>query len=292
MADVEEDFVVEEEQADEEIEETEVEEEESDEVEVDEDEEEEEDRIVTIGDEAPPEEEEEPEAPGWVKKVRKVNRKLESEVRALKKQLQERSTEQQQPEPTIEVGEKPTLKSVRYDDKKYEEALASYYERKRLAEEQEAKRREQQEKVEQQWKARQARYAERKKEHAFKDFDEVEGIVSNTLDITQQGIIVHGADDASLLVYALGRNPKKLEELAAVKDPVEFAFRVAKLEEKLKVTSKKAPAPEKKISGSKAGGLSGKADQTLDRLRKEAERTGDYTKVAKYKREQREKRKS
>lgn len=292
MADVEEDFVVEEEQADEEIEETEVEEEESDEVEVDEDEEEEEDRIVTIGDEAPPEEEEEPEAPGWVKKVRKVNRKLESEVRALKKQLQERSTEQQQPEPTIEVGEKPTLKSVRYDDKKYEEALASYYERKRLAEEQEAKRREQQEKVEQQWKERQARYAERKKEHAFKDFDEVEGIVSNTLDITQQGIIVHGADDASLLVYALGRNPKKLEELAAVKDPVEFAFRVAKLEEKLKVTSKKAPAPEKKISGSKAGGLSGKVDQTLDRLRKEAERTGDYTKVAKYKREQREKRKS
>jgi len=282
---VEDEFVVEEDQSNEEVEETEVED--SDEVE---DDEEEEDRIVTIGDEEPPEEEEEAEAPGWVKKVRKVNRKLESEVKALKRQLAERSTEQQKPEPTIEVGEKPTLKSVRYDDKKYEQELASYYERKRLAEEQQAQQAKQVEEQKRQWQKRQERYVEKKREHSFKDFDEVEDLVQNSLDVMQQNIIIHGADDSSLLVYALGRNPKKLEELSAVKDPVEFAFRVAKLEEKLKVTSKKAPAPEKKISGSKAGGLSGKADQTLERLRKEAERTNDYTKVTAYKRKQRDKR--
>jgi len=282
---VEDEFVVEEEQSNEEVEETEVED--SDEVE---DDEEEEDRIVTIGDEEPPEEEEEAEAPGWVKKVRKVNRKLESEVKALKRQLAERSTEQQKPEPTIEVGEKPTLKSVRYDDKKYEQELASYYERKRLAEEQQAQQAKQVEEQKRQWQKRQERYVEKKREHSFKDFDEVEDLVQNSLDVMQQNIIIHGADDSSLLVYALGRNPKKLEELSAVRDPVEFAFRVAKLEEKLKVTSKKAPAPEKKISGSKAGGLSGKADQTLERLRKEAERTNDYTKVTAYKRKQRDKR--
>ena len=281
---VEDEFVVEEDQSNEEVEETEVED--SDEVEDDE----EEDRIVTIGDEEPPEEEEEAEAPGWVKKVRKVNRKLESEVKALKRQLAERSTEQQKPEPTIEVGEKPTLKSVRYDDKKYEQELASYYERKRLAEEQQAQQAKQVEEQKRQWQKRQERYVEKKREHSFKDFDEVEDLVQNSLDVMQQNIIIHGADDSSLLVYALGRNPKKLEELSAVKDPVEFAFRVAKLEEKLKVTSKKAPAPEKKISGSKAGGLSGKADQTLERLRKEAERTNDYTKVTAYKRKQRDKR--
>jgi len=281
---VEDEFVVEEDQSNEEVEETEVED--SDEVEDDE----EEDRIVTIGDEQPPEEEEEAEAPGWVKKVRKVNRKLESEVKALKRQLAERSTEQQKPEPTIEVGEKPTLKSVRYDDKKYEQELASYYERKRLAEEQQAQQAKQVEEQKRQWQKRQERYVEKKREHSFKDFDEVEDLVQNSLDVMQQNIIIHGADDSSLLVYALGRNPKKLEELSAVKDPVEFAFRVAKLEEKLKVTSKKAPAPEKKISGSKAGGLSGKADQTLERLRKEAERTNDYTKVTAYKRKQRDKR--
>jgi len=282
---VEDEFVVEEEQSNEEVEETEVED--SDEVE---DDEEEEDRIVTIGDEQPPEEEEEAEAPGWVKKVRKVNRKLESEVKALKRQLAERSTEQQKSEPTIEVGEKPTLKSVRYDDKKYEQELASYYERKRLAEEQQAQQAKQVEEQKRQWQKRQERYVEKKREHSFKDFDEVEDLVQNSLDVMQQNIIIHGADDSSLLVYALGRNPKKLEELSAVKDPVEFAFRVAKLEEKLKVTSKKAPAPEKKISGSKAGGLSGKADQTLERLRKQAERTGDYTEVTRYKRKQRDKR--
>src|SRR6056297_947159 len=224
---VEDEFVVEEEQSNEEVEETEVED--SDEVEDDE----EEDRIVTIGDEEPPEEEEEAEAPGWVKKVRKVNRKLESEVKALKRQLAERSTEQQKPEPTIEVGEKPTLKSVRYDDKKYEQELASYYERKRLAEEQQAQQAKQVEEQKRQWQKRQERYVEKKREHSFKDFDEVEDLVQNSLDVMQQNIIIHGADDSSLLVYALGRNPKKLEELSAVKDPVEFAFRVAKLEEKL-----------------------------------------------------------
>lgn len=287
MADVDEDLVVEEEQTDEEIEEETPEVEESDE-EVEEDEDE--DRIVTIGDEPPEDEEDEEkaEAPGWVKKVRTVNRKLEGEVKALKRQLQERSTEQK-PEPAVEVGEKPTLKSVGYDDKKYEQELASYYERKREADEQEAQKAKQVEEYQKRWQAKQSRYDEKKKEHSFRDFDEAEDLVKNTLDMTQQNVIVHGADDSSLLVYALGRNPKKLDELAKVKDPVEFAFKIAKLEEKLKVTSKKAPAPEKKVAGSKAGGLSGKSDQTLERLRAEAERTGDYTKVTQYKRKQREK---
>lgn len=265
-----------------------VEEEESDsDEESDSEEEDEDDVVITFGDSAPEEEEgESPEAPGWVKKVRKVNRKLESENRKLRKMLEERSTEQT---PPIELGEKPTLKSVGYDDKKYEAELAEYYERKRQVERQEAEKAKKAEEQQKQWQERQKRYVTQKETHGFKDFSDAEELVSNTFNITQQGIIVQGAEDSALVVYALGKNPKKLEELAKITDPVEFAFKVAKLEAQLKVTNKKAPAPEKRVSGSKTGGLSGTGDATLARLRAEAEKTGDYTKVAAYRRKKRNK---
>lgn len=244
-------------------------------------EEDDEDVVVTIGEEEP-EESEHKEAPPWVKKVRRANRKLESENRKLKRELQERSTESQ---PVEELGEKPTLKSVRYDDKKYEQALAEYYERKRRIEEAEAKKAKQVEDQQRRWQQRQEQYAAKRSEHGFRDFEEVEELVSNTLDVTQQGIIVQGADDSALVVYALGKNPKKLEELSKVTDPVEFAIKVGKLESQLKVTNKKAPAPEKRVASGKSGGLSGNSEATLERLRKKAEQTGDYSEVIRYKRQ-------
>lgn len=237
------------------------------------------DVVVTIGDEDP-EEEDHKEAPAWVKKVRKANRKLESENRKLKRALQERSTESQ---PVIELGEKPTLKSCRYDDKKYEQELTAYYERKRKLEEIEAQKAKEIEEQNKKWQSRQERYVQLRSEHGFKDFEEAEELVTSTLDVTQQGVIVHGAEDSALLVYALGKNPKKLEELSKVNDPVEFAVKIGKLESQLKVANKKAPAPEKRVSAGKSSGLGGAGDSTLERLRAEAAKTGDYSKVIEYK---------
>jgi len=86
------------------------------------------------------------------------------------------------------------------------------------------------------------------------------------------------------LVYALGKNPTKAAALGAIKDPVEFAFAVARLEAQLKVSEKKpATPPETRVTGN--GRVSGAVDATLERLRAEAERTGDYTKVSAYKRQ-------
>jgi len=250
-----------------------------------EDEEDEDDRVVTFGDEEQPEEE--PEAPGWVKKVRKVNRKLESENKRLKRELQERSTEQAPA--AIVVGEKPTLKEVGYDDKKYEEALSSYYDRKRQADQLEEQKSKSLEEQQRQWQAKQQRYVDQKKTHGFKDFAESEELVSSVFDVTQQGVILQGADDSALVIYALGKNPKKLEELAKISDPVTFAFKVAKLEAQLKVASRKTPKPEKRISGAKSGGLSGSEDKTLSRLREDAAKTGDYSKILAYKNKKRTK---
>lgn len=238
-----------------------------------------EDRIVTIGDSEPEEEEEHKEAPGWVKTVRKVNRQQEREIKRLKKQLEEVT---KPAEETVELGPKPTLQDANFDDKKFEADLITWHERKRKVEEQQKAKEKAIEEQNRAWQEKQERYASLEKEHNFKDFKETESIVSDTFNQTQQGVLVQGADDPVLLVYALGKNLKKLEELSKITDPIVLAAKLGKLEAQLKVTSRKAPAPEKRVTGGKTG--SGSVDKTLDRLREEAERTGDYSKVHAYKR--------
>lgn len=243
-------------------------------------EEDEEDRIVTIGDEPSEEKEGESteETPGWIKATRKSNRKLLSENKRLKREIEanKKAAEKEKP---VELGVKPTLSSCNFDDKKFEQELLTYHDRKRKVEEQSAKKAKIIEDQNAEYKARQEFYAAKKQEYGFKDMEEVEGLVSDTLSETQQGIIVEGAADSALLVYALGKNPKKLDALSKMNNPITFAFEVAKLEAQLKVSSKKAPAPEKRITGAKPGALSGNTDKTLERLREE----GDFTKIVAYK---------
>ena len=233
---------------------------------------------VSIGDEPAAEPVEEQPAPIWVKKVRERNRELEKELREARKQLQTISAPK---EP--EVGIKPTLQTFDYDAEKYENALATWYDRKRIADDKSAAARQEAEKADKSWHERLAAYQTAKAEFKADDFDEVESVVLEVLNQTQQGIIVHGANDPALLVYALGKNESKAKELAAIKDPVKFAFALAKLEATLKVSTKKpATQPEGRISGNARP--SGTVDSTLERLREDAAKTGDFSKVMAYKR--------
>ena len=233
---------------------------------------------VTIGDEAAPEPEDDQPAPVWVKKVRQRNRELEKELRETRKKLEEKTATK---EP--EVGAKPTLQALDYDTDKYEAAVASWYERKRKADEKAAQAKAEAEKAEKSWSEKLEAYQEAKATFKADDFDEAEATVLEVLDQTQQGIIVHGANDPTLLIYAMGKNEAKAKEIAAIKDPVKFAFAIAKLEAQLKVSTKKpATQPEGRIQGNSRP--SGTIDSTLERLREEANKTGDYSKVIAYKR--------
>lgn len=237
--------------------------------------------VVSIGEEPAVESAEEQQAPEWVKKVRKRNRELERELREARRKLQE-TVSTKEPE----LGEKPTLQGYDYDTEKYEQALTSWYDRKRKADERAANAQAEAERAEKEWQDRLANYQQAKANFKAADFDDAEAVALDLLDQTQQGIIVHGATDAALVVYALGKNEGKAKELAAIKDPVKFAFAVAKLEGQLKVTTRKpATQPEPRVSGNSRP--SGAIDQTLERLREEAAKTGDYSKVAAYKRSKR-----
>ena len=253
-------------------------------------EDEEDDRIVTIGDapeedaEGESEEAEKPETPKWVKTVRKNNRRLESEVKRLKRELEAKTAVKEDP---VEVGKKPELKDFNYDDSKFADALLEWNERKRKVEAQAAEKAEFAKEQQKAWEAKRSKYVELKQEHAFKDYDDTEQYVANTLNDTQQGIIVQLADDSALLTYALGKNPKALEELAGIKDSAQFIYKLAKVEAKLKVSNKSKPSPESRVKKGK-GSSSGNSQATLERLEAAAAKSGDYTEVVRYKRKLRQ----
>ena len=241
--------------------------------------------LVTIGEEAPPPEEH-AQAPEWVRELRKQHRQLQREKRELEEKLKSVSQPAERP---IAVGKKPTLEEYDYDAEKYENELAAWFERKRRADEAEARARAAEAEANQAWQAKLDGYGKAKADLKVRDFEDAEATVSETFSVTQQGVLLQGADNPALLVYALGKNPSKAKELASIKDPVKFAFAVAKLETQLKVQNRKAATPpEKTVRGT--GPVSGAVDSTLERLRADAERTGDFSKVMAYKRQQKAKR--
>jgi hypothetical protein len=241
--------------------------------------------VVTIGDTAPPQEEEEiAKAPEWVRELRKTNRELARENRELKKSQLEKT---QVAEAAV-LGPKPTMADpeIDYDAVKFEAALMKWNDQKRTVDNEAAQRQAAEQKSQDAWAARLKDYGEAKVKLKVKDFAEAEAVALEALTQVQQGIVVQGAENSALVIYALGKNPEKLKELNAITDPVKFAFAVAKLEKDLKLTTRKAPPPpEKVVTGSAP--KSGVVDSQLERLRTEAEKTGDYTKVTAYKRQKR-----
>ena len=238
--------------------------------------------VVSIGEEAPPPEEQPPEEK-WAAKMRIENRELKRKARELEARLQSVAPPETKP---VVIGNKPKLEDHDYDADAYEEALTSWFERKRQADEinamQEARVMNQQKA----WQAKLDGYGKAKAELRVKDFEDAEELAQQVFSITQQGVLLQGADNPALVVYALGKNPAKAKELAEIKDPVKFAFAVAKLEKDLKVTNRRqAPAPERIVTGT--GRSSGAVDSTLERLREEAARTGNMTKVIAYKAQKR-----
>jgi hypothetical protein len=118
------------------------------------------------------------------------------------------------------------------------------------------------------------------------DYQDAEAAVEDQFSVQQQAIIVKGADDPALVVYALGKNPKKASELANIEDHVDFAFAVARLEAGMKVGKrKKASRPEKTVRSD--GNTTGIVDSTLERLRAASQRDNDISKVLEMRRKQR-----
>lgn len=236
--------------------------------------------VVTIGEESPTSDEDENRAPEWVRELRKSNREKDRRIRELEEQAKASAPAAQ----ATVLGQKPTLQSCEYDEERFDRELEAWHERKRVADAEEQNKRTAAEQSRKAWEARLENHSKLKSELKVKDFDDAEAAVEATFSVTQRGLIVHGADNSALLFYALGKNPQKAKELASISDPVKFAFAVAKLETQLKVQPRKnAPVPERAVRGNAS--TAGTVDSQLARLEAEADRTGDRSKVAAYRRE-------
>lgn len=225
------------------------------------------------------------QAPRWVRELRTTNRALVKRNRELEERIAAVAPESDAPK-RIEVGPKPRIEDFDYDTGKFEAAFEDWTKRKLAHEDQLRAERNAREDQDKAWKAKLGERAKQKSELGFRDFDDVEAAVEAALSVTQRGIIIQGADKPALLEYALGKNPARLKEMAAISDPVKFAFAVAKLETQLKLeTRRKAPAPESRVarSGNVSMAANRSSDAVLERLRAEAAKSGDFTQVRAYK---------
>ena len=226
--------------------------------------------VVTIGEDTPPQEQQE-EAPEWVKDLRKSHRQIQRENKELRKKLESREKQ----EPTKKEVKKPTMEECEFDDTLYDQKMEEYYKAKAIKDRQEQEANEV-------WSNVLKSYDEKKKSLKVRDYEDSESIVQDTLNETQQGIILQGAENPAIVVYALGKDEERAKKLASINDPIKFAFEVAKLETQMKVTRRRpSTQPEKIISGSEK--IVGGADKQLEKLRKEAQKTGDFSKVIAYK---------
>jgi ATP-dependent protease HslVU (ClpYQ) peptidase subunit len=250
---------------------------------IDEDDDDDEDEVIVsiAGEAPPPEEDDDKKAPKWVRDVRADNREKMRRIKELEQKLAKIET--QEIEVVAPLGPMPTLEDVDYDTERFQKDTAKWFENKRQHDEQHAAIEGQKIELQRKWERKLEGYQSKKSGLKVRDFELAEDVVQDTMTLNQQSMIVMAAKDPALLIYAIGKNPKKAKELADLGETVEFAFAVGYLEAKVNIENRKAQVlPEKKVTGS--GRISGSVDKTLDRLRSDAEKTGDYSKVFAYKR--------
>jgi hypothetical protein len=225
---------------------------------------------VTFGDAAPADETAE-ETP-VIREMRRKLREAEKERKALQKQIAERDGPAKD-----SLREKPTLAAHDYDQDAFEADLLKWAEDKR-DHETKAKA------VTQEWDQKVQSYVKAKASLKASDYPEAEAAFMAEIDANRQGMLLDAVERPELVILALGRNPEKLAEIAAITNPVKYAAALARLETQMKVGKRKAPAPERKVVGSTTG--STVPNRTLEQLEAEALRTGDRTKVLAFKRNQ------
>lgn len=240
--------------------------------------------VVTIGEPPPPAEPEEP-APAWVKELRKTNRDQARKIRDLEAQGKPAPTAPAAPT----LPPKPTLEAHDYDEGKFEASLSSWFEQKRKVDEATSAAKARADDEVKSAQEKQKTYKTQAAALKVADFDDAEDVVVAHLSITQQQVLLQGSDAPHIVVYALGKDPAKLKELALIKDPVKFAFAISKLESQVQVTKRKPLTVPESSSPNGTARLSGSASDQLAKLEAEADKTGDRSKVVAFKRSQKAK---
>jgi hypothetical protein len=179
----------------------------------------------------------------------------------------------------VELGPKPTLESCDYDEEAFEAKLTDWHGRKAEVTAQEAQAEAEAERQRAEWEARAEAFKADKATLGVADFDDAEAEVFSVLPNDVQALILLSEKPAAL-VYALHRSPAKLEQLSKL-NLAQAAMQLGRWERDIKVMKRKAPAPDRPVMGKAAAS----ADKTLERLERDAARTGNRTELIRYRKQ-------
>lgn len=223
------------------------------------------------GDEPPPGLE--PKASAAFAKMRADNKRMARELREAK--AKQEAAPQAQPAAIEPLGDEPTLEGCDFDAEVYAPKLKAYLARKAEHESRAAQQQEAQRKEQEAWTARLTAYKQEAVKLKRPDFEDAEAAVQASFSTVQQGLLLKHPK-AAALVYVLGKNPARAKTLAAISDPVDFAYAAADLAGQVKVERKSPPPPtDTPIRGRTSGAAL--AHQSLDALKEQGRRTGDYS---------------
>jgi hypothetical protein len=173
----------------------------------------------------------------------------------------------------IEIGERPTLEACDYDEDRFTAEFEAWNRRKADAEAHQRAEAEAAERQQAEWAERVKAYETDKAALGVTGYDDAEAEVFSVLADEVKALILRNAKPAAL-VYALHRNPAKLEELSKL-NLADAAMQIGELRGMLKVERRKPlPNPDRPVTGTATAAGS---SATLKRLHEKAQKTGDYS---------------
>lgn len=250
--------------------------------------------VVSIGDDDPDEDEdltvEQEDDSDTIKKMRaafKDKSEQGKERDARLKELEDKEAERQAAKDKIELRDKPKRDDYEYgQDDKYDDDLIAWNEDKKKHDAKKQSKEDEAKQFQTTYDDRLQGFNTRKKSIAVDDYDAVENKIKGYLSDEQQSIGVYTLNKPEMVFLALSRNSKELERISKITEPLILASELGKIEARLKTTKRKAPPPETRLKGTAA--IGGASDKHLEKLERDSEKTGDRTKILKYKREQKE----
>lgn len=210
-----------------------------------------------------------------------LQKKLRSEIRERDKRIKE--LERNNAPKPVEIGKKPDLwDDCEGDPDRYEAELLAYHDRKRQAEQAERSQSEQQTTQQQAFEKQRFAYREKAQKMGVRDIDGAEQGIIDALGAPYLGAIIQYADNPAKVVAALAAHPRLLAQIADEPDDLRRLKLMFQMESKVTIKRKGAPAPEAATILRGTATVSG-GDKQLEKLEKDAERTGDRSALIKYK---------
>lgn len=215
-------------------------------------------------------------------------RNLREALKETKRRLKE--AESRLAPATDDVGEKPNIDDYWDNPEQYDIDRDAWADRKRKADEARRQQEEAAERFQKRWQEQERQFEEGWGALPMKGKDTARAKVEDQFDTMQRAMLVKAArGNAAALFYVLGSDQARIDKLKALADdPAEFIAEAAVLAKETQVQKRKpTTAPETRHTGQSGGG-GGRGDSKLERLEREAEKTGDRTELLAYRRKLRE----